>query len=561
MTFSKLYTSCALPVNTPGKSLAFVFIFIAMMLINTSLTASNKNDFIDIGLFYTECARFEVRMKPGIDVESGISNIQFALQWPAESVQLIDFESDLDVELQYEEQHEGKNYAVFVAVPDDNYPLNWKAGEEYVIMRFAHDESGEGVSDFLVADDTWTVDNNAEFFVELWGADLTGSMYHQALDSYVGECPFLIDAGLYNTECAHFEVRLRPDLDIPKGISNIQFTVKWPAETVGIDAFESSYDVELQFITEHQGFNYAVFVSVPDDDYPLDWQAGEEFVVLTFKHDESGTGTTTFSITDDAWANDNNGQFYVELWGNDFTGDVYRQAESTYIGACRSLDIRVFLEGPYDSETGEMHTSLANKGLIPKHQPFNVAPWSYNGDEYAVSFDEEVVDWVLVEFRDAPTVEAAIETNTFHSEALLLNKDGYLVNHHMQKPSLNTDKTIVNELFVIIRHRNHIDILSKAPMHFDPGSKAYCRDFSIAIETVFGEASSYKIIDTARNLHAMIAGDADGDGQILPTDRSIFRQNFGLSNVYHPADYDFDGEVLPADRSLFRKNFGVSVQF
>ena len=47
-----------------------------------------------------------------------------------------------------------------------------------------------------------------------------------------------------------------------------------------------------------------------------------------------------------------------------------------------------------------MITELSNNGFIPSQQPYNIAPWNYNGNESLPAGQAGLsVDWVLVEFR------------------------------------------------------------------------------------------------------------------------------------------------------------------
>lgn len=530
-------------------------------ILNAGNMEANGQAMFDIGLFNTDCGQFEVRLRPNENIQSGITNIQFTIRWPAGSVGLVDIESNYDVGKIFQDEDDGHNYAVFVGLPGENTELNWLAGQEYVIMRFNHDETSEGTADFVVADDDWAAENFVMFYAELWGMDATGAIYHQATDTYIGTCPIQIHIGLYETECARFEVRLKPDIDIEKGISNIQFAIKWPAGTVDLLDFESDFELDWQYVEDEGGYSYAVFVAVPLDDEVLDWGWGQEYVVLAFGHDQSGTGTGTFSIASDNWAEANNALYFTELYGSNFTGEIYHQAEDVQLGPCRAIDIRVFLEGPYNSDTGLMRTSLNELGLLPLSQPYNVAPWHYDGDEHVESFAADVVDWVLVELRDAATAEAAAAKTSFSKMALLLTGDGRLLSPDMILPGLDDGLEIEEGLFVVVRHRNHIDILSAAPLAFDEASNAYSVDLSASADKVFGGSAAYNLIDEGRSLHAMVAGDADGDGSILPADRLLFREGFGIADDYNEADYDMDGEVLPADRVIFRQNFGITTPF
>jgi len=65
-----------------------------------------------------------------------------------------------------------------------------------------------------------------------------------------------------------------------------------------------------------------------------------------------------------------------------------------------NLQSIVLLEGPFNGT--EMNTYLNEQGSIPLSQPFNTSPWNYTGSEtVALIPNTEVVDWVLVEIRDA----------------------------------------------------------------------------------------------------------------------------------------------------------------
>lgn len=366
----------------------------------------------------------------------------------------------------------------------------------------------------------------------------------------------LINIGIYEVDCASFQVRLKPDADIGSGITNIQFSIKWPAETVGVNTFTGHHGVGLDYTTEQEGSIYAVFAGVPAAGENLDWKAGEEYVILEFRHDESGTGTSTFSIADDQWTAENFTGFFIELWGSDITGEIYRQSELAFVGECRFLDLRVFLEGPYEASSGKMRTELNDRGLLPATQPYHAEPWSYAGSESVESFDEDVVDWVLLEFRDADTPGAAATAGSFYSKAVLLKADGSLVGNNMRRPLLKAPDEVNQGLFVIIRHRNHVDILSNAPLSFDEGSKTFSADLSTSVDKSYGGAIAYRQIGT--NLFGMAAGDGNQDQDISALDFNLWRNNAGQEGVYSNSDFDMRGNVSALDFNLWRGNAGIS---
>ncbi len=64
------------------------------------------------------------------------------------------------------------------------------------------------------------------------------------------------------------------------------------------------------------------------------------------------------------------------------------------------LDLTVFLEGPFNTSSFEMNTTLNQGALIPLNQPYNTAPWNYNGTENVTIIPPDIVDWVLLELRE-----------------------------------------------------------------------------------------------------------------------------------------------------------------
>ena len=145
-----------------------------------------------------------------------------------------------------------------------------------------------------------------------------------------------VDIGIFNTGCADFEVRLKPHVDYPdNALTNIQFTIKWPANSVNLIDLVSGIGLAQQGLTEIvNDTSYAVFVSATNN--PLGWIAETEVTVLTFLHDQSGLGYGDFAIDTYEWAVTHNGAYYLELYGLDYTGIVYHNAENSYLGECGS---------------------------------------------------------------------------------------------------------------------------------------------------------------------------------------------------------------------------------
>ncbi len=217
--------------------------------------------------------------------------------------------------------------------------------------------------------------------------------------------------------------------------------------------------------------------------------------------------------------------------------------------------VSVFLEGIYNIDTGLMNLALNTKSQIPLFQPYNSSPWLYSGAEYVDSIPADVVDWVLLELRHAATPSAALPATALSGwpKAYFLNSNGVVVDlDGTSLPSLGNPEVIDN-LYVVIRHRNHISIMSTAGMC--PTGSNFNYDFTDHISKAYGGSAGYRQI--VPGVFGMVSGDADADGSISVLDFSQWATDFGKSNSYLSADIDVDGEVSVLDFSRWATNFGV----
>ncbi len=224
---------------------------------------------------------------------------------------------------------------------------------------------------------------------------------------------------------------------------------------------------------------------------------------------------------------------------------------SIQIVALKAVDVNIFLEGPYIGDS--MSTTLQNIGLLPLMQPFNTNPWNYTGLETAIQIPDDVVDWVLVELRDAVSPEMATPSTILAGwpRALFLKQNGSLADVQGNQPGILSEN-VQHNLYIVIRHRNHLDVLSNGPLVLSGNTYTY--DFTDAITKAYGGALGYKQI--ASGVFGMVAGDSDADGEVSVLDFSTWASQFGGSGVYSKADNDLDGEVSVLDFSKWAINFG-----
>ncbi len=305
-----------------------------------------------------------------------------------------------------------------------------------------------------------------------------------------------IDIAVYNTNCGDFEVKLIPRLNITDNyLTNLQFTIKWPANKINLVNFSTTYGVALQgTVNIENDTNYAVFVSTSNQ--LINWDANTEYTILSFSHDNSNTGYADFLIDTVSWATNNNGEYYIELLGLDYTGIVLENANNVYLGMCGN--IRAMLQGPYKGG-GLMTKDLA--GNIPLAQPYGVAPWNYPGTEELFEIDTNAVDWVLLELRSNPTT-------TIEKKVALLMEDGSIVQYNNTSQGVHFDNSDYGSShYIVVHHRNHMPVMTLASTLFD-GTLVDFTDETICYGTPNAE------IELETGIYGMIAGDINSNGYL-----------------------------------------------
>ncbi|KQC06769.1 MAG: hypothetical protein APR54_06740 [Candidatus Cloacimonas sp. SDB] len=201
--------------------------------------------------------------------------------------------------------------------------------------------------------------------------------------------------------------------------------------------------------------------------------------------------------------------------------------------------LQVWLEGPY--QDGVMTTSLAS--CLPLESPYSEDPVSLT------ELPADMVDWVLVELRSEPEGAAVSYASG------ILSNNGTVFTGEL--PLLIMENTAPGNYYLVVRHRNHLALMSSYAVPFNnSGNYSLC---NLSRSTnIFGNGG-YKLVDT--HTCAMIAGDADGDGVVAPSDRNDhWRLQTGLSG-YLSADFNLSSTVTPSDLNEFwRINTGLGTQ-
>jgi hypothetical protein len=205
-----------------------------------------------------------------------------------------------------------------------------------------------------------------------------------------------------------------------------------------------------------------------------------------------------------------------------------------------TLDLKVFLEGPFDSV--DMRTYL--NSILPLSQPYSASPWYYSGTESVpIIPNSDIVDWILVELRDAPQPSVATENTIIATQAAFLLKDGSVVSIDGFS-NLQFTISISSGLYVVLRHRNHLSIISSESMIFNNLSTFF--DFSTGSDKVYNGSIGYKQIKPG--IWGMVSGDSNSDGQINEFDKlSNWNITTGQQG-YYSSDYNMNYQITNVDK-------------
>ncbi len=227
--------------------------------------------------------------------------------------------------------------------------------------------------------------------------------------------------------------------------------------------------------------------------------------------------------------------FYVDNFG-----------VNTYVPPTAKAMVNVFLGGAYSADNDNMNTGL--NGFLPLTSPY--------ADGIAVTaMPTDVVDWISVELRQ--TADGA----TIEQRSGLLLDSGMIVDVTYETDNtvdyISFTTAIAGDYFVVIRHRNHSDIMSAAAatLPADPAT-ATAVDFTTDAANAYTSGPA-ALFEAETGVYVMYPGDIDGNGSIIASDATLWQTAFtaGVADGYHYEDIDMDGSVIAGDNSVWKIYF------
>lgn len=316
--------------------------------------------------------------------------------------------------------------------------------------------------------------------------------------------------------------------DAPSGTTRMRVRIKYTGADCGSSCGTASYgEVE----------DYTIIVN----NSPYTW-----LTVSPITGTVTSQGTTPVNLNFNSEGLEEGDYFAnVKINSNDPDEPLITIPCTLHVASHITLDISAMLEGPY-SASG-MQTDLNVSGLLPLSQPFNTAPWNYTGSESVAAIpNENVVDWILVELRDATSAATATPATRIDQQAAFILNDGSIVG--MDGTSLlQFDNSVTQQLFVIIYHRNHLGVMSGNALSQVGGIYSY--NFTNPSGQAYGGINALNQV--SEGTWSLISGDGDGNGIIDENDKILDWQiEAGTSNYLH-GDYNLDGQVNNPDKDEF----------
>ncbi|MCI4667497.1 MAG: choice-of-anchor A family protein [Bacteroidia bacterium] len=205
---------------------------------------------------------------------------------------------------------------------------------------------------------------------------------------------------------------------------------------------------------------------------------------------------------------------------------------------------KLALEGPYDSNTGEMNQGLNNQGSIPLEQPFE--PYGFTQEISVDSIPSNIADWVLIQIRDKanPTIILYQTVGFVACNGDLVGLDGYSL--------LQLEVDPREDYYLAIIARGHLGVMTGGIK--SRNGNCILHDFRSVSNVYNLSGTNLPMADLGNGIFGLIAGDTDLNGVINSADfNDVTSQYFQLG--YMIPDVDFNGVVNSVDFNIIISNY------
>jgi hypothetical protein len=190
------------------------------------------------------------------------------------------------------------------------------------------------------------------------------------------------------------------------------------------------------------------------------------------------------------------------------------QAGSAYLFSIArplQLNVRLWLEGPYNTSTSLMNDDLRAAGYIPLLEPYTALGFidaGVGGAEtapasvFTIGGNNAIVDWVRVELRASGAPATVVATH--HA---LLQRDGDVVSASDGVSTIGI-RVPAGNYHVVVRHRNHLGAMMANALALTTASTVV--DFSSPANATYGTAA----LKTVGAVNMLWQGNVVRDGSL-----------------------------------------------
>lgn len=209
------------------------------------------------------------------------------------------------------------------------------------------------------------------------------------------------------------------------------------------------------------------------------------------------------------------------------------------------IRIKMFLGGPFIAGTSSMTTTLRSAGILTSR----FGTWNVPG---------AAVDSVAIEIRNATA--AASSTVRRYAPAWIL-ADGTIRDFaDTAAVDVMFDSVATGPYYLVVRHRNHLAIMSASRIELTTSATEY--DFSASPARAFGLNPMKGLGTGGGPPFGLLAGDGNANGVVNAADaNSVWRPQNGSINGYFSGDFNLSGTVNATDQIMYwRGNNGMMTQ-
>jgi len=242
----------------------------------------------------------------------------------------------------------------------------------------------------------------------------------------------------------------------------------------------------------------------------------------------------------------------------------------TYYVSCDAVQLKVWLEGPYNLATHNMNTTMNGLHTLPGQnaplfyldypagEPYNLAPWNYNGMPTNTGvqwgdfggqtpYPPDVVDWVLVTIRK----NGILPANNIWTCAGWVHQNGDVTfPENCALPPFTT----ADLYYFVVQHRNHLGILSPSDVDMPCGTAVLQWDFrnSNSYQPLF-RFGQKQVEPGVWAMYGANGEQVNSIQAINSLDRTLWKTQQS-NHGYYLGDFDLNAYTDGFDETLWKNN-------